>query len=238
MTVTDVTIRLLIQLKRFTAIGVYFCFVLQWWVFVDFIGSMWIQRGQVRYCDALLLIGCDQWTRMLMDLGVFRHGWQILNGLGVQMSSRHDRCQCRFSLRVYIHLYVFGYTVNKDARQSMASDVFVCVDSVMDCWWSSCESISGWWDYDWRYFCYEFWMVWQQSIIDRFVMVFPKLWARVIGILASFMCDLSGFFDAGGLYHFIQIHKFYRFIFVDCFGMLSALAELLQCNLSAQRRRC
>ena len=57
----------------------------------------------------------------------------------------------------------------------------------------------------------------------------------MIGILASFMCDLSGFFDAGGLYHFIQIHKFYRFVFVDCFGMLSALAELLQCNMSAKK---
>ena len=92
---------------------------------MDFIGSMWIQRGQVRCCDALQLISCD---RALMDLGVFRHGWQILNGLGVRMSSRHDRCQCRFGLRFYIHLC----TVNKDARQSMASDVSVCVDSVMD----------------------------------------------------------------------------------------------------------
>ena len=27
----------------------------------------------------------------------------------------------------------FECTVNKDARQSMASDVSVCVDSVMDC---------------------------------------------------------------------------------------------------------
>ena len=60
----------------------------------------------------------------------------------------------------------------------------------------------------------------------------------MIGILASFVCDLYRFFDAVGLYHFIQIHEFCRFIFVDFFGVLSALAELLQCNLSAQRRRC
>ena len=217
------------------AIGVYFLF------YFAVVSLRGLHRKYVDPKRTGTILRCatvNKLWRALMDLGVFRHGWQILNGLGVQMSSRHDRCQCRFSLRFYIHLCIVECTVNKDARQSIASDVSVCVDSVMDCWWSSCESISGWWDYDWRYFCYEFWMVWQQSISDRFVMVFSKLWARVIGILASFMCDLSGFFDAGGLYHFIQIHKFYRFIFVDCFGMLSALAELLQCNLSAQRRRC
>ena len=86
----------LFNLKDLWQLESIFCFILQWWVFVDFIGSMWIQRRQVRYCDALQLISCDVrlWIWVFFDMvGKYLMVWEfkwVLDMTDVSADSVYD----------------------------------------------------------------------------------------------------------------------------------------------------